>query len=73
LTVNFALSRLMPGPPVDSAVAKLAGGRPITNAQREAGSRLIRLRQGLLGRRCPGVNGDSMGNWHQDGNLVACV
>lgn len=27
----------MPGPPVDSAVAKLAqGGRPITNAQREA-------------------------------------
>ena len=37
LTVNFALPRLMPGSPVDAALAKLAqGGRPITNAQRQA-------------------------------------
>lgn len=37
LTVNFALPRLMPGSPVDAALAKLAqGGRPITNAQRHA-------------------------------------
>jgi peptide/nickel transport system permease protein len=37
LTVNFALPRLMPGSPVDAALAKLAqGGQPITNAQRHA-------------------------------------
>jgi peptide/nickel transport system permease protein len=37
LTVNFALPRLMPGSPVDAALAKLAqSGRPITNAQRHA-------------------------------------
>jgi peptide/nickel transport system permease protein len=37
LTVNFALPRLMPGSPVDSALAKLAqSGQQITNAQRHA-------------------------------------
>jgi peptide/nickel transport system permease protein len=37
LTVNFALPRVMPGSPVDAALAKLAGGgQQITNAQRHA-------------------------------------
>jgi peptide/nickel transport system permease protein len=37
ITLNFALPRLMPGSPVDAALAKLAqSGTPITNAQRHA-------------------------------------
>lgn len=37
LTVNFALPRLMPGSPVDAALAKLAqSGQQITNSQRHA-------------------------------------
>ncbi len=37
VTLNFVLPRLMPGSPVDAALAKLAqGGQPITNAQRQA-------------------------------------
>ncbi|MEP6696586.1 MAG: ABC transporter permease [Pseudonocardiales bacterium] len=37
ITLNFILPRLMPGSPVDAALAKLAStGQPITNAQRRA-------------------------------------
>ncbi len=37
LTLNFLLPRLMPGSPVDAALAKLAStGQPITNAERHA-------------------------------------
>lgn len=37
VTLNFLLPRLMPGSPVDAALAKLAqGGTPITNAERRA-------------------------------------
>jgi peptide/nickel transport system permease protein len=37
ITLNFLLPRLMPGSPVDAALAKLAAtGVPITNAQRKA-------------------------------------
>ena len=37
ITLNFLIPRLMPGSPVDAALAKLAqGGQPITNAQRQA-------------------------------------
>lgn len=37
ITLNFALPRLMPGSPVDAALAKLASaGVPITNAERHA-------------------------------------
>jgi peptide/nickel transport system permease protein len=37
ITLNFALPRLMPGSPVDAALAKLAGsGQQVTNAQRHA-------------------------------------
>jgi peptide/nickel transport system permease protein len=37
VTLNFLLPRLMPGSPVDAALAKLASnGTPITNAQRQA-------------------------------------
>jgi peptide/nickel transport system permease protein len=37
VTLNFLLPRLMPGSPVDAALAKLAqGGRPVTEAQRRA-------------------------------------
>jgi peptide/nickel transport system permease protein len=37
VTLNFLLPRLMPGSPVDAALAKLSqGGQPITNAQRRA-------------------------------------
>ncbi|MDQ6936158.1 MAG: ABC transporter permease [Actinomycetota bacterium] len=37
LTLNFILPRLMPGSPVDAALAKLAStGQPVTNAQRKA-------------------------------------
>jgi len=37
ITLNFLLPRLMPGSPVDAALAKLAStGQPITNAQRLA-------------------------------------
>ena len=37
ITLNFALPRLMPGSPVDAALAKLAAsGQPVTNAQRHA-------------------------------------
>ncbi|MFN2517519.1 MAG: ABC transporter permease [Jatrophihabitantaceae bacterium] len=37
ITLNFVLPRLMPGSPVDAALAKLAStGRPITNAERHA-------------------------------------
>jgi peptide/nickel transport system permease protein len=37
VTLNFLLPRLMPGSPVDAALAKLASsGAPITNAQRHA-------------------------------------
>lgn len=37
ITLNFTLPRLMPGSPVDAALAKLASsGRPITNAERHA-------------------------------------
>jgi peptide/nickel transport system permease protein len=37
ITLNFALPRLMPGSPVDAALAKLAGtGQPVTNEQRHA-------------------------------------
>jgi peptide/nickel transport system permease protein len=37
VTLNFLLPRLMPGSPVDAALAKLAqSGRPITNAERRA-------------------------------------
>jgi peptide/nickel transport system permease protein len=37
VTLNFVLPRLMPGSPVDAALAKLAqGGQQITNAQRRA-------------------------------------
>ncbi len=37
ITVNFLLPRLMPGSPVDAALAKLAqSGQPITNAERQA-------------------------------------
>ncbi|TWE11722.1 ABC transporter permease [Rudaeicoccus suwonensis] len=37
ITMNFALPRLMPGSPVDAALAKIASsGQPITNAQRRA-------------------------------------
>jgi len=37
VTLNFLLPRLMPGSPVDAALAKLASsGQPVTNAQREA-------------------------------------
>src|SRR6202022_4270584 len=38
ITLNFLLPRLMPGSPVDAALAKLASsGVPITNAERQAG------------------------------------
>jgi peptide/nickel transport system permease protein len=37
VTLNFLLPRLMPGSPVDAALAKLAqGGQPVTEAQRRA-------------------------------------
>jgi peptide/nickel transport system permease protein len=37
VTLNFVLPRLMPGSPVDAALAKLAqGGQQVTNAQRRA-------------------------------------
>jgi peptide/nickel transport system permease protein len=37
VTLNFVLPRLMPGSPVDAALAKLASsGQPVTNAQRNA-------------------------------------
>src|SRR5579862_3451982 len=37
VTLNFLLPRLMPGSPVDAALAKLASnGTPITNAERQA-------------------------------------
>ena len=37
ITLNFALPRLMPGSPVDAALAKLASsGTPVTDAQRHA-------------------------------------
>jgi peptide/nickel transport system permease protein len=37
VTLNFVLPRLMPGSPVDAALAKLSqGGQPVTNAQRHA-------------------------------------
>lgn len=37
ITLNFILPRLMPGSPVDAALAKLAqSGQPITNAERHA-------------------------------------
>src|SRR5215813_7708302 len=37
ITLNFALPRLMPGSPVDAALAKFAStGQQITNAQRQA-------------------------------------
>ena len=37
VTLNFLIPRLMPGSPVDAALAKLAqGGQPITNAERQA-------------------------------------
>ncbi len=37
VTLNFILPRLMPGSPVDAALAKIAQtGQPITNAQRKA-------------------------------------
>lgn len=37
ITLNFALPRLMPGSPVDAALAKLAAsGQQVTNAQRHA-------------------------------------
>jgi len=37
ITLNFALPRLMPGSPVDAALAKLASsGQSVTNAQRHA-------------------------------------
>jgi peptide/nickel transport system permease protein len=37
VTLNFLLPRLMPGSPVDAAIAKLSqGGAPVTNAQRQA-------------------------------------
>ena len=37
ITLNFILPRLMPGSPVDAALAKLAqSGQPITNAERQA-------------------------------------
>jgi peptide/nickel transport system permease protein len=37
ITLNFALPRLMPGSPVDAALAKIAStGQQITNAQRQA-------------------------------------
>jgi peptide/nickel transport system permease protein len=37
ITLNFALPRLMPGSPVDAALAKLAAtGQPVTDAQRHA-------------------------------------
>lgn len=37
VTLNFLLPRLMPGSPVDAAIAKLSqGGQPVTNAQRRA-------------------------------------
>jgi peptide/nickel transport system permease protein len=37
ITLNFALPRLMPGSPVDAALAKLSSsGTPVTNAQRHA-------------------------------------
>src|ERR1700759_2848619 len=37
LTLNFLLPRLMPGSPVDAALAKLSqGGQPVTEAQRRA-------------------------------------
>ncbi len=37
VTLNFLLPRMMPGSPVDAAIAKLSqGGQPVTNAQRRA-------------------------------------
>jgi peptide/nickel transport system permease protein len=37
VTLNFILPRLMPGSPLDAALAKLAAtGQPVTNAQRQA-------------------------------------
>jgi peptide/nickel transport system permease protein len=37
LTLNFLLPRMMPGSPVDAAIAKLSqGGQPVTDAQRRA-------------------------------------
>jgi peptide/nickel transport system permease protein len=37
ITLNFLLPRLMPGSPVDAALAKIASsGQPITNAERKA-------------------------------------
>jgi peptide/nickel transport system permease protein len=37
ITLNFILPRLMPGSPVDAALAKLAStGQPVTNAERHA-------------------------------------
>jgi peptide/nickel transport system permease protein len=37
ITLNFVLPRLMPGSPVDAALAKVAStGQPVTNAERQA-------------------------------------
>jgi peptide/nickel transport system permease protein len=37
VTLNFLLPRMMPGSPVDAAIAKLSqGGQPVSNAQRAA-------------------------------------
>src|SRR6201997_4624597 len=37
ITLNFILPRLMPGSPVDAALAKIASsGQPVTNAERRA-------------------------------------
>lgn len=37
ITLNFVLPRLMPGSPVDAALAKIAStGQPVTNAERQA-------------------------------------
>ncbi|CAN5630736.1 ABC transporter permease [soil metagenome] len=37
ITLNFLLPRMMPGSPVDAAIARLSqGGQPVTNAQRQA-------------------------------------
>lgn len=46
VTLNFALPRLMPGSPVDAALAKLAAtGQPVTEAERHA----IQVQLGLPG------------------------
>src|ERR1700750_898014 len=50
VTLNFVLPRLMPGSPVDAALAKLSqGGQPVTNAQRHGIE--IRLGSPHEGRR----------------------